>query len=245
MNNYSWRCPFCDRHVTVTSENVAEATLAFEHGNTYGPQVVYTKAIVCPNPTCREYTLEAGVVEGLRSGIYIIRKPNATPHKSWRLVPAANVRMFPDYVRAPILEDYREACLIRSASPKASATLARRCLQGMIRDFWNVRKDTLAKEIEAIRGQVDPLTWDAIDSVRRIGNIGAHMEKDINLVIDVDPGEAQLLIELIETLIHDWYVVRHERQERLAKIVATADAKKLAKVPAASQSATSAGPAST
>ncbi|MCB1884663.1 MAG: DUF4145 domain-containing protein [Geminicoccaceae bacterium] len=28
-------------------------------------------------------------------------------------------------------------------SPKASATLSRRCLQSMIRDFWTISKDTL------------------------------------------------------------------------------------------------------
>jgi hypothetical protein len=41
---------------------------------------------------------------------------------------------------------------------------------------------------------------EAIDIVRNIGNIGAHMEADINVIVDVDPDEAQTLIELIETL---------------------------------------------
>jgi len=36
---------------------------------------------------------------------------------------------------------------------------------------------------------------EAIDYVRQIGNIGAHMEKDIDQVIPVEPDEAQLLIE--------------------------------------------------
>jgi Domain of unknown function (DUF4145) len=31
----------------------------------------------------------------------------------------------------------------------------------------------------ALEEKVDPQTWDAIDSVRKIGNIGAHMEADI------------------------------------------------------------------
>jgi len=39
---------------------------------------------------------------------------------------------------------------------------------------------------------VDPLTWEAIDAVRKLGNIGAHMEKDINVIVDVDPEEAEL-----------------------------------------------------
>jgi hypothetical protein len=40
------------------------------------------------------------------------------------------------------------------------------------------------------------------------------MEKDVNLIVDVEPTEAQFLIELIETLLKDWYVVREERAAR-------------------------------
>ena len=68
------------------------------------------------------------------------------------------------------------------------------------------------EEIEAIKGNTDPLTWDAIDAVRKIGNIGAHMEKDINIIVDVDPDEAQLLIELIEILVKEWYIAKHQRE---------------------------------
>jgi hypothetical protein len=34
----------------------------------------------------------------------------------------------------------------------------------------------------------------AIHAVRTIGNIGAHMEKDINLIVDVDPANPTLAI---------------------------------------------------
>jgi hypothetical protein len=56
------------------------------------------------------------------------------------------------------------------------------------------------------------------------------MEKDINVIVDVDHGEAQLLVELVELLVKDWYVARHEREERLKAIVATRDAKMTVKV---------------
>jgi hypothetical protein len=52
------------------------------------------------------------------------------------------------------------------------------------------------------------------------------MEKDINLVIDVDPNEAQTLIRLIEVLFEEWYIARQKRAEHLASIVSIADAKK-------------------
>lgn len=139
---------------------------------------------------------------------------------------------FPDYIPAAILQDYNEACAIAKLSPKASATLSRRCLQGMIRDFWGVTKPNLFEEIKALEGKTDPATWEAIDSVRKIGNIGAHMEKDINVIVDVDPEESEMLIWLIELLMKEWYVHRHERQQQMQKIVAAAKGKAAAKVAA-------------
>ncbi len=144
----------------------------------------------------------------------------------WNLIPESRARTFPPYIPAVVLDDYREACLIRDKSPKASATLSRRCLQGMIRDFWKVKPGRLVDEIDAIQAMIDPVTWGAIDALRRLGNIGAHMEKDINLIVDVDPDEANLLIELIETLLTEWYVNREERANRMNALVVAAAAKK-------------------
>ena len=80
-------------------------------------------------------------------------------------------------------------------------------------------------EIEAIKDKVDKNIWKAIDSVRKIGNIGAHMEKDINQIIDVDENEAETLIKLIEFLIYQWYIVTHDREEMLKEVVSISDKK--------------------
>lgn len=71
-----------------------------------------------------------------------------------------------------------------------------------------------------------PAAVAAIDHVRGIGNIGAHMEKDIDLIVPVEPGEAQALIELVEALFVQWYVARHQQQVMLAGIEAMAKEKK-------------------
>lgn len=55
------------------------------------------------------------------------------------------------------------------------------------------------------------------------------MEKDINLIIDVDPREARLLIELIEQLFEEWYVRREQRKDRIAKVTALANVKAMQK----------------
>ena len=145
--------------------------------------------------------------------------------KIWDLIPPSRAKAYPNYIPKAILDDYNEACLIVDLSPKASATLSRRCIQGIIRDYWKVKPGRLVDEIEQVKDKTDPLTWDAIDSVRKVGNIGAHMEKDINLIVDVDPNEAEMLIELIEILLKEWYIAREDRKNRLLRIKAMADDK--------------------
>ena len=132
--------------------------------------------------------------------------------------PQSTAKPFPEYIPQAIISDYNEACLIKDLSPKASATLSRRCLQGMIRDFWGISKSRLIDEIEALQEKIDSLTWNAIDGLRKIGNIGAHMEKDINIITDVEPQEATLLLGLIENLLKDWYITNHDKEERYKKI---------------------------
>jgi Domain of unknown function (DUF4145) len=225
---FPWTCPFCNRPTTITPSNFKSDGGWFTIENAQGERRIDFQFIVCPNPICKESTLTIFLyaAEEDSKGNYRRKMP---PLNTWRLIPPSDAKVFPSYIPKPILDDYREACLIKDSSPRASATLARRCLQGMIRDYWDIRKSRLFDEISAIKDKVDPLTWQAIDAVRSIGNIGAHMEKDINLIIDVDPAEAAQLIWLIERLLYDWYIIRHEREESLKAIAALAEAKKPSK----------------
>jgi len=135
------------------------------------------------------------------------------------------MRQYPDYVPEQIRRDYEEANLILEASPKAAATLLRRCLQGMIRDFWSVKKENLYAEINAIQGKVTPTQWKALDGLRKIGNIGAHMEQDVNLIIDIGTDEAKKLLRMIEMLFEKWYIARHDEEALCVDISAIADKK--------------------
>jgi len=51
------------------------------------------------------------------------------------------------------------------------------------------------------------------------------MEEDVNVIVDVEPQEADLLVGLIETLLDDWYVERRKRTERNAALKSVAAAK--------------------
>lgn len=231
-NAFAWNCPYCNRDVTITDSNTATNDYRFNSLNKEGYLDLITNVIVCPHPKCREYAISAYLFKvetsSDRFGNRTYKRADS-PFMEWTLKPKSGARPFPAYIPKPILDDYNEACLILSDSPKASATLSRRCLQGMIRDFWGITKARLIDEIAELKGKIDPTTWDAIDAVRGVGNIGAHMEKDINLIVDVDPKEAQLLIGLIEFLLKDWYVGRHERAQQMKQVIALGAVKAAAK----------------
>ena len=93
-------------------------------------------------------------------------------------------------------------------------------MQGMIRDFWGVHDRSLAKEMERIQDKIPADLHEALKNLRELGNIGAHMETDVNLIVDIDPGEAQKLIKLLEVLFKDWYIARHDREELYNDILA-------------------------
>ena len=44
------------------------------------------------------------------------------------------------------------------------------------------------------------------------------MEKDVNIIIDIDEGEAKLLLGLIELLFEKWYIARHDEEELLNSV---------------------------
>lgn len=221
---YNWKCPYCGNNSTINNQNYSDSVHQFESNNYLDISLgIFSRAIVCPNNECRKITIRAILSPATYASGWRL---DGEPLETWNLLPSSTAIPFPEYVPQAIREDYEEACKIKDLSPKASATLSRRCLQGIIRDFWGVAKNRLIDEIDSLSDKLDPETWAAIDAVRKIGNIGAHMEKDINVMIDVEPAEADLLVGLIEMLVKDWYVARHKRKQHLQEIVEAADRKK-------------------
>ena len=228
----NYTCPYCQHKIVLQDNDIQEDEVILKFGRErvqHGETRMRLVSYVCPNLDCQEISITASW-QGVRrhaSGTYL---HDGRTLARWRLRPESSAKPQPDYIPSQIVEDYYEACRIRDLSPKASATLSRRCLQGMIRDFWNVKgKRNLYQEIEAIKEKVDTSTWGAIDVVRSVGNIGAHMEKDVDLIIPVEPREAQLLIGLIETLFHEWYVVKHDREQRMGELKRLGEEKEAAR----------------
>ena len=199
------------------------------------------KTKVCSNDECRKITLKLIVfARNDHDPEFPMRDSWEVGNMlyTWDLLPESTAKPQPEYIPKAIVDSYTQACRIKSLSPMASATLARRCLQGMVRDFCVIEGRTLWHELQALQdavdadtapGNVTPESVLAIDHVRQIGNIGAHMEKDIDLIVDIDPGEADTLIELIELLFKEWYVARRDRADTLERLKKTAEDKRTPK----------------
>ena len=230
---FAWTCPFCGRDTTIVNSNLHVDGTFLTIKNADGFRHATTSFVVCPNETCGKFTLSFYLHEALFVN-HVGWKQNDSILKEWRLIPQSDAKVFPEYIPKAIRADYLEASSVKELSPKASATLARRCLQGMIRDFWQVKKKNLKAAIDAIKSKVDGDTWKAIEAIRKVGNIGAHMEKDVNLVIDVEPDEAEKLIALIELLMSEWYIARQTRKDLTTDLIVLAEKKNAAKKPASS-----------
>lgn len=225
------RCPYCQHDFVVSPFTQEEGALQFSHVDYTGlKKYLRVIHIVCANEECKKPILEARLSywrdNPHRPNGKILEK-DCIPQR--RLLPEGVSRSYPDYIPQALRDDYIEACKIVDLSPKAAATLARRCLQGMLRDFHGIKKRSLAEEINELEGRIETDLWNAIDAVRSIGNIGAHMEKDVNVIVDIDPDEARQLIGLIELLFDEWYVQREERAKRLQAIKALGDQKQAQK----------------
>lgn len=141
------------------------------------------------------------------------------PNRIMHFNPVSLAKVYPDYIPQTIRSDYEEAHAILNLSPKASATLSRRCLQGMIRDFWGISKARLVDEIDALIDLVDSNTSEVLNAIRKIANIGAHPERNINIIVDIEPNEAHKLLMFIESLMQKWYIERHEHEKLLQDIL--------------------------
>ena len=116
----------------------------------------------------------------------------------------------PKEVPEEFAEVYREACVVLSDSPKASAALSRRCLQHLLREEAHVKQSNLTNEIQEMidSGSLPPYIVEAIDAVRKIGNYTAHPIKSERTgeIVDVEPGEADWNLDVLEALFNYYFV---------------------------------------
>jgi len=128
--------------------------------------------------------------------------------------PLFSSRPIPEEVPKEIAEDYQQASVVLPFSEKASAALSRRCLQNILNAQGITGRD-LNDQIDVAIGKVPTHIGDSIDAVRQVGNYAAHptKTKDTGIIVDVEPDEAELSLEVIEQLF-DFYYVQPARSSR-------------------------------
>lgn len=193
----AFRCPFCP----VTFTWVAKAQLIL--GQDSEGRHLYVESCQCTG--CEQFSLQL-----------IARRITVTEgvvHADTRLIwpRATNRPPCPAEVPASICDDYREACLVLGDSPKASAALSRRCLQHNLRDKGGLAtQGNLADEIQqVVKGKGLPSAVATnLDAVRHIGNFAAHPIKSENTgeIINVEEGEADWNLDVVEALMDIYYV---------------------------------------
>lgn len=207
FRNFTYVCPFCGHaQAYLHSYDIVENG---KDANSFSVQPKYQES---------SFTIYTFECSNSKCGKISVTAINRTTKKQIDIVPQIVIKQYPEYIPEQIRNDYSEASQILEASPKAAATLLRRCLQGMIHDFWNIHEKNLNAEISSLNGKIPQKQWKAIDGLRQIGNIGAHMEQDVNTIIDIEPNEAKMLLKLIELLFDKWYIASHEEEELMNSI---------------------------
>ena len=196
-------CPHCLKEIHPES---SEEYIAQDSHSDW-----YVQHLICPNPKCRNIIIFLN--ENYKESASRKTKTMAYPKGTIR--PRAAVE-----VPTHIAEDFNEACLVFNDSLKASAALSRRCLQNLLRDISEVKNGSLDSEIHQAMKILPGYIADAIDAVRNIGNFALHPMKSESTgeIVNVEPGEAEWLLEVLEQLFDHLYVQPAKLLEKRAKL---------------------------
>jgi hypothetical protein len=141
------------------------------------------------------------------------------------LIPWGSELPVPAEVPEPIADDYREATRIMGLSLKGATTMARRCLQRVIREAYPAMpaddKRTLNREINWViaNSNWDQEVLDTLHHLREAGNFGAHPGEDgLTEIYELTEDDLEGCLTLLETLFQQVYVEPARRRERLANL---------------------------
>ena len=205
-------CPHCG---TAFHDEWLES-LFRQADRTYG---FYWRAFSTVCPTCGEVTIDLAKLRAKSSGgLLVMNRFRAFPQLTYR-------KSAPKDVPKAIKGDYEEACKVLSISEKASAALSRRCLQAMLSGAGYQQRD-LAAQIGALLSETDPAKAipsslrATVDAIRNFGNFSAHPITDRTTleIIDVEPGEAEWCLEILEEMFDHYYVKPAEAKARKAAL---------------------------
>jgi hypothetical protein len=206
------KCPHCSHDVVFIDGEVYRGQgnygrVSDEYiGN--GPiEQVRIRFLECPN--CGQLTVSGKVIN------------KRTSDEKVRYVwPYSAVRFVPPEVPQELKTDYVEASEVLQISPKASAALSRRCLQIVLTQVSGAKSKDLADQIAEVIPKLPPHLGEIVDSIRAVGNFAAHPIKSTSTgqIVDVEPGEAELNLDVLDGLFDFYYVQPARNKARKAAI---------------------------
>lgn len=191
------RCPYCgvsfswsSREAELVGADINGIRIEVEHANCPACRRLIIQLVKVGDP-------EFGVSTNERGRMMVYPRSTGRP-------PC------PPEVPKEVCSDYTEACLVLRDSPKASAALSRRILQHILREEAHIQAADLAREIDAVMasGALSAQLAASLDLVRTVGNFAAHPTKSTatNAIIEVELGEAEWNLAVIEELMDFYYV---------------------------------------
>jgi hypothetical protein len=101
-------------------------------------------------------------------------------------------------------------------SPKASAALSRRCLQTVLAEAGGAKSRDLSDQIDEVLPKLPSHLAESVDAIRVVGNFAAHLikSKSSGEIVDVEPGEAEWNLEVLDGLFDFYYVQPEKTKQR-------------------------------
>lgn len=210
-------CPHCQHHYHAEQQyfdvHFAQVPRVPKLGNDGNALAFYGYTKVCPR--C------SGAIIDLKYG-----QKNGAAVVSAQVYPrGGSFPPAPSEVPEAIRKDYSEANEVLPISPKASAALARRCLQAVLMSHGYKQRD-LVKQVQAALDEEDARKAlpsqlrENIDAIRNFGNFSAHpiTEATTLQIVEVDEGEAEWCLQLLLDLFDHYYVAPSRAAERRATL---------------------------
>ena len=183
----------------------------------------YCITTVCPE--CHSPSIKIEKIPSSTGIALVDMVGKARVKEHWVYPTSRRGRRFGDEVVDDLKSDYFEACETLLISPKSSATISRRIVEAVLRQ-QGYRQDRLQDQIKAVRNEPNPdkklpvVLSRIIDAVREFGNFSAHEKKNLTTlqIVEVEPGEADLCLEIVEALFEHYYLRPVIDAKRLEKV---------------------------
>ncbi|MBB6029053.1 DUF4145 domain-containing protein [Oceanithermus desulfurans] len=216
------KCPICG--VAIYIDKWEETTI-YISSDGLGEQIFVSYCLSCDSPLIRarhgevkgggkyDYDSDAWIDEDFfLSNIFF----------DGIIYPPPKQADIPNEVPERYRKEFFEAFDILATSPKASAAISRRLLQDLLHNELNINHGNLNKEIEEFIEQENTPGYlaEEIDAVRVIGNFAAHpvKYKDTGSIVDVEVGEAEWLLDVLQSLFDHIFVKPIRFEKRRDKI---------------------------